>query len=1429
MNKSFKVVFSKARSALMVVNEATSSIQAKGTKTVIAAAAAAMIAGGAMAAQSTEKTIVIDTDTTVADGTWRALHSETTQESVTIKAGTVKLEGYNDAFDVQVLGGSVVIDGSKNTGTWDKAGLVGYNAVKGATDPEDKPTDSKTTLVKGATVTITDSANFGVGAYAKEGYKDAKFVFDGAQVTLAGSAKEKASVIFAASSSSTEESNAVTLALTNGTTLSVAKDKFGVLNTRKLVVDNAAINVNGSLSVGAIAQGTGTDTLFAGNATKTSTATFTNSTVNVGASGMFYMDDATLEDTAVTNAGTLGLADLTVKNSTLTNAAKATLDPDTLTMKSGKLVNAGTFGTTADTKKVTIGNTDVLNGAAVVENSGKFNAKAVVVDGDGAFTNTAAGELIAGSVEINKGGKLTTAISTTTKGADGKETKVQNYQVAQTTVNEGGELAVTALNSEKFDGIVIYGNTTSAAKLTLNGGQVTYQGKVYQGNLKLGSKDAVGQLTLGNGDYKLDTLSVWHGTITENGSPVKSTATIGKNATLTVNALDLTKGVLKNDGTLTVTGTATAQAGATVTNTGTINVGVASLISKVEEAGSNFTATATEFGKAAGTAGGTIVDTSRTTAMKIGELNAIKTALGITDAVKTTLLFANSSLVADDGKNLTVSAVDGTKSLNTVATSDEAAVTFTQASMLGALAFDSTKVTTDVTITGPSSGAVVLAGDASGNVFTGVASGKAVNVSGNVKLGAGIDGVTDAKAINVANKLVVGEAAKLGIDTSVTAKDITNNGAITVTGSLAAASLAGGTVTLTGGDLYVAGTAPKAETRARTFALRAAAPSAEETPKYETAFAVETKVDTQGTAATPDFVAFGTTDTAVKSKALKALESAEVSGSTAVLYVDKHLSLANGAVALGAQAQANNGTLTSDVNTAVVIDTQAIAAHNYAPTEGLFTGVTANNGTLSGDVVLTNLTNKAFTKNADGSFSMLLGDNVTVGDKVATDAGFYTARFDADSKSLVVAADETELQNLKDAGVYIAGAVAQDVRTMTNSDNQLVRDVIYGNAAHDAFRAGIDEQAGALSAAAQQVLIDAGIRVDNTEMDNEGRITLTENMGVTAEVAAQVQAYNGQITAIVNGAAAYEVASLNAAANMAVAGGAFTTALDINDQVTATLNRRTSLANLNVSRAEVGITPWVDVFGTTNEAKRLYGSNAGYEADIYGAVLGFDYTASCGSVIGLALNVGTADGNSVGDGVKVDNDTDFYGVSLYAARQFGDFNVQADLGYTQTSNDLKTNGAYGAYSESLDADVFTFGVGTEFLASAGMVNVVPHAGIRLTTIDMDASKFGADYDKMTVYQLPLGVTFSGNFEAAGFKVAPMVDVSVVPTFGDKDAVASFIGQDVTTRVVDTNPVQAKLGVTAQSGAWTFGINYGLTAGGDDRMNNSLNANVRYTF
>ena len=42
---------------------------------------------------------------------------------------------------------------------------------------------------------------------------------------------------------------------------------------------------------------------------------------------------------------------------------------------------------------------------------------------------------------------------------------------------------------------------------------------------------------------------------------------------------------------------------------------------------------------------------------------------------------------------------------------------------------------------------------------------------------------------------------------------------------------------------------------------------------------------------------------------------------------------------------------------------------------------------------------------------------------------------------------------------------------------------------------------------------------------------------------------------------------------------------------------------------------WADVFYAKNEAKEIYG-DFGYSADIYGGVLGFDYTAACGGTLG---------------------------------------------------------------------------------------------------------------------------------------------------------------------------------------------------------------------
>ncbi|WP_278451102.1 autotransporter outer membrane beta-barrel domain-containing protein [Sutterella wadsworthensis] len=522
------------------------------------------------------------------------------------------------------------------------------------------------------------------------------------------------------------------------------------------------------------------------------------------------------------------------------------------------------------------------------------------------------------------------------------------------------------------------------------------------------------------------------------------------------------------------------------------------------------------------------------------------------------------------------------------------------------------------------------------------------------------------------------------------------------------------------------------------------------------------------------------------------------------------------------QATTFNGTVAFDKNStsvqnAVVIDMAGLAADTSykavtADKDGVKTDhqiVNAGTALTADKLVINNLqavSHDSLKYDEENKVWTALVGNVTASTNVDVGSLFFNSTY-ADGV-LTFNTDKELLADIRSLGLNTAGQIALSTENLQFNQNAVADKIIFGL---EELVTPSENVQQTLKAEAEKL----GLTLDFESGDYELTIDPTN---------ADQVAFDQKVQGVMDGLLTQLINAENAATNMAALGGAFTTALDINDQVTAAVSRRTS-----AQRVE-GFTPWVDVFGTTNEAKRLYGNGAGYEADIYGAVLGFDYTAACGGTLGVAFNVGQADGNSVGSGAKVDNDADFYGVSLYAAQTFGDFNVKADLGYTQVSNDLSTNNVLGSYKESLDANVFTFGLGTEYLAKFGALNVTPHAGIRLSRIDMGDSKYGADYDAMTVYQLPLGVAFSGNFDVNGWKLAPMVDLSVVPAFGDKDAVATYTGgiQSV-TRVVDTNPIQATLGVSAQNGAWTFGLNYGLTAGGDDRMNNAFNANLRYSF
>lgn len=287
------------------------------------------------------------------------------------------------------------------------------------------------------------------------------------------------------------------------------------------------------------------------------------------------------------------------------------------------------------------------------------------------------------------------------------------------------------------------------------------------------------------------------------------------------------------------------------------------------------------------------------------------------------------------------------------------------------------------------------------------------------------------------------------------------------------------------------------------------------------------------------------------------------------------------------------------------------------------------------------------------------------------------------------------------------------------------------------------------------------------------------------------------------------------------------------DAISAFNDSVAARTNVLAQRAE-GVTVWADVMGGHYEAKELM-DGQGYKSDVYGGVLGVDSVVS-GYTLGAAFTVATADTDSTNTLAVSSTDSDFVGFSFYGAKAFGQFNLAADLGYMKGSNDVSVN-AYNIGDFSADTDAFTLGLRGDVLVDAGSFKVVPHAGLRFTHLTTDdfESAYTTKIDSMNIFQMPVGVTVTGNVEAAGWNVAPLLDLSVVPAFGDTDADMTLgingvaATSALSTQVIDSNLFQMKLGVSAQKDAFTFGLNYKLGAGSDNRVNNTFNATVGYAF
>ena len=165
--------------------------------------------------------------------------------------------------------------------------------------------------------------------------------------------------------------------------------------------------------------------------------------------------------------------------------------------------------------------------------------------------------------------------------------------------------------------------------------------------------------------------------------------------------------------------------------------------------------------------------------------------------------------------------------------------------------------------------------------------------------------------------------------------------------------------------------------------------------------------------------------------------------------------------------------------------------------------------------------------------------------------------------------------------------------------------------------------------------------------------------------------------------------------------------------------------------AKKGLGVWADVFYGSNESDSLYG-DSGYSSDIYGGMLGVDFGFGEGARVGAALSIGSGDGDSEGSVSKYSTDSDFWGLSVYAGKDFGGLTFTGDMSYLWLDNDIGGTVAGISAGESLDSTVFSLGVRADWKAYEGKVlQVVPHAGVRWASIDVDDYR-GLSMDKMNV-------------------------------------------------------------------------------------------------
>ena len=1159
----------------------------------------------------------------------------------------------------------------------------------------------------------------------------------------------------------------------------------------------------------------------------------------VSPAGVFNVNGGSVAVNTVANAGTTTVASGAVFSVTGTGST-----------------NSGDISLQSGAKFVVKAGADLTNTGAIA--GAKNNAGAYTSVGD----VTVAGKL------VNGGKGLIQTATLTVKDGGYVSTKITDaYAVSKTTVEKGGTFNLTELNSHldgtaegAFDQLLLAGG-----EVELAGGAVTVADKAFTGKVQLGvnildekntpTSYSKATLTISAGEYAADTFTTLQNKISTDKSTLNVTG--GQYTIKTLNA---------NGGAINVAGTGklvidtklSTDSGSafTISQGGTVETTAAALGLKIGatgvtvDSGSTYKKTITNNGE-----------------LVLSDLTGITTTKTYLGGIKATiqgdstgLLNLGALTISDavtDGKAL-FADVTGSGALAGIASDalSQATVTGVNGSFTKAGSYGKLEAATADAAATVSGAALTLNG--TGDLFTYV-SGSTTTVKG-ITLGTSGSLTTTGSANGGAK---IGAVLK-GDGATGTALTVADNGVLTVSQTDLAPNDQGiklvnvDTLTIGKGAQLTAGI------------TKAAVAASGQTPATPATYGdieagtlnVDGKLDASNSTVTVTSGATFTGDVASTVKTLSLQSGATVSVGTntaagklvvnnvsgnGTIFADpafvKGVSQSHSTVAV--ETVSADSTVVAGQNSVVAVGFKDTAAADaaFAKTGFVLADTTAENAPAN---AVNSVLYVQGTKDANGGHVSATGKFAATNETSPTQYG-QGVRIDKGSLLVVDAStvDATYgntavfsgIVNVeKGAKVYLANVVnGNTIKLSANEDAQLNGDVYFeGDLLLNEQMSGstVTIKSADLKTLKSEFGDVAGIDAawgmfdEGANLNNNSKSAAFNKWLYTSTSSAGVASGDRVDTVRLNKIAA-DVASLGATT------GVQTMTMDAVNQMGETVADRVSL----LTQRAAGVNVWAAANGGMFEAKSLF-DGAGYESDIYSGVLGVDYQFACNAVLGAALTIGTADTDNKNSGVKASTDSDLVGFSVYTSKTFADvLGVSADIGYLTASNDVTANGYGQSWKFSQDTDAFTIGLRTEVLAEVGAVKLVPHIGIRYTALSTDGFEAGykTEIDDQNVFQMPVGVTVSGDFQTGDWTVAPKFDLSVVPTFGDKDADLKLgitgvnATDDLAVRVIDSNPVQATLGVNATNGAWGFGLNYKLGVGSDDRMNNTFNVNVRYAF